>query len=343
MPTVQTLTVKLSQIEPDRVLLRDKVEKNKEEWTNFVKDIRQHGILQSLNARVDPENPERYIIIDGFHRWSALIEIAEETGEDPEVPIIVGQYGTAMEVLTAQARANSQRIETKPVQYSRHIQRMFAMDTTLTQRDVAELLNWSVSKVSQILKLANLPEDIGNLVDENELPLAKAYHLAKLPSDELESGDWVNRAMDSDPADLAAEISQTLNDIKAKRPRRDPNEVMLTPSFRTKAEAINELERVAQAAEQEGLTDDSYSDLVDESNINFRAGFLQALRWVLKVDAETLAEKEAEARARAEKKAREKAEKDRAKAADKAAASAIAPTGPVTPKGFERDNAEVPV
>lgn len=296
--TLSVPTVSLSSIKENPVALRG-VNKESEAYIGLRDSIRDVGVLNPINVReqTDPETNEIYFeIIDGLHRYSA----AQDAGLT-EIPVNVVSLDDSR-TLEAQIMANVHKVETRPIEYTRQLQRMFAMNPTLTLAEMASKLNKSPAWVSQRLSLLALEPSVQKLVDGGKITVSNAVTLSKLPNDE--QVNYVDQAMTMGSDEFTPLIQTRKQEIdKARREGRAKTPQEFIPTARLQKLSIlkDELE-IAKIGPA----------LCDKNGLSPKAaaGFALAIQWVLNMDPDTIAVRKAEYDAR--KQAVEDAKKKRA-------------------------------
>jgi ParB/RepB/Spo0J family partition protein len=319
-------TIKLGEIRPNPVALRQ-VAKDSEEFLGLVASIRNMGFRGAISARQkkDAESGVTfYELIDGLHRYTAAVAAGLE-----EIPVDIVAMDDA-KVLEAQTMANFHRIVTKPVEYSKQLQRMLNFNPMMKEHELAEKLGVSKAWVEARLGLQRIDNNtIKALIDEGKISLSNAFALSRLPSDEM--AEWVDRAVTLPPDQFVPAVQQRVKDIRdAKRKGDDAPEEVWNPSqfLRKISEIKSELEspRFASAL---------------AVNLSGEEAFLMGLKWVMHVDPQSVEVQKAQEderrklKAEAEKKREQdsikrkqvKAEK-LAKEAAEAAAEATAAANP---------------
>lgn len=309
------LEVPLSQIRPNAVASLRPVHTDTEGFAQLVESIKQKGILASITVRpaTDPETGDEYYeLIDGLHRCTA----AREAGLETIPATIRGDMGDT-DVLEAQLIANAHKIETKPVEYSKHLERILTLNPMMTEAELANKLAKSAQWLRERLRINKIEnEKILQLINDGKICLNNGCALAKLPDEE--QGDWVDRAMEESATEFVPTVQQRVKEIKdAIRKGKDaaPAEFVPTPHCQKVGVIKEELAEgtVAQILVSElGVTDPIQA-------------FNLAIQWVLHMDPKSVEEakatfeqKQAEANERKEKLAKERAAKKAAKAAEAA-------------------------
>jgi ParB family chromosome partitioning protein len=123
----------------------------------------EHGQLQPILLRKDPEARGRWIIVAGERRWRAALVngwssiLAVEHDGDPEVVSLI---------------ENLQRVDLTPVEEARGLDRLIR-EKGWTQTAAAQALGRSKAEVSAVLRILTLPDDLQAAVLTSELPVAK--------------------------------------------------------------------------------------------------------------------------------------------------------------------------
>ena len=160
-------------IDPAPVLLRP-VNVMSQEYLDMVADFREDGHFgQSILVR--PRSGGRYEVVDGMYRWTAGNEVGL-----PVFQCIVREM-TDREVLIWQVKLNATRVDTDPMEYSRHLRRLMDMEERqMSLKDLAELIGKSRSWVCEMLSLNNLLPEYQKMVSRGQITVGNAQLLSKL-------------------------------------------------------------------------------------------------------------------------------------------------------------------
>lgn len=293
------------------VALRD-VNRQDENYLHLVESIREKGVLNSITVREVKKDGETYYgLIDGRQRLNA----AKDAGLK-EIPANIVSMNDG-DVLEAQIVANLQKIETKPVEYSRQLVRIVAANPLMTKRELAKRISCDVGWLNKRLSLLNLGDKIGELVDEGKIGLANAYALAKLPEDE--QADYVDRAMSDSHEIFIPLVHKRGQEIKAaKREGRKVEEKTFEPhpflrnvkELKTELDTAKNIQAIIQM----------------EKATTPEEGGIAVLKWVLHMDSESVkaqfAKEEQRKKAIEARKEKAKAEREARKAKEAAEAAA---------------------
>jgi ParB/RepB/Spo0J family partition protein len=205
-------SVALVDIRENPVALRA-VDRTAEEFLGLVLSIKTKGFIGAISVR-EQTNPETgkkvYEIVDGLHRYAAAIEAGLS-----EISVDVLEM-SQFQVLETQILMNVQRIDTKPMEYSKGLLRLLAMNPLMTEAELASKVGKSPAWIGERLSLNRISNDeIKKLVNDGKIGLANAYALAKLPADEMT--DWVDRAMSQSPEEFLPAIQARTKEIRNAR------------------------------------------------------------------------------------------------------------------------------
>ncbi len=300
--------LRLSQIKESPAALRT-VNTTTLKFKELVSSIQTEGVLQPIRVRpimneetneqeVGEDGLQLYWLVDGLHRYTASLNAGLET-----VPCIICNADD-MKALVEQIMANVHRENTKPVEFSRGIQRMMSMDNTMTLSSLCAKLSKSEQWVREQLGLLKLDENIQAMVDESKINLTAAYALAKLPVEEQRN--FLDRAITMDTTEFVGQVHQRKKDIaKARSEGRaaGAEEFTVVPKLQSMADIKGELANLGIGVEVintiSGLETMSPREAAQEA-------FKAALSWVLTIDKISYANRKAkhdeEQRKRAERR-----------------------------------------
>lgn len=301
--------VKTGDIRENPVALRG-VDRENEKYVQLRDAIGRQGILNAINVREKKDTTDNTVyfeICDGLHRYSVAKDLGLET-----IPVNVLSF-TDAEVLEAQVTANICRIDTKPVEYTKQLQRMFTLNPTLTLADMAEKVSQSPAWVNQRLGLLKLDDAIQTLVDDGKINLSNAYALAKLPKEE--QANFVDAAITMVPGEFVATVNKRAKDLRdAARQGKEATEATFeaVPHLRKLGELKSELESPSIA---KGI-------IAQVGAKSASDGFAAAIAWVLSLDADSVSAAKAKYDARIAKQNADKAKREIERAEKKAAEAA---------------------
>jgi ParB/RepB/Spo0J family partition protein len=307
----------IDEIKENPVALRS-VNRKSQEFQSLKQSISQVGVTNaiSLQRKKDEETGEEYYeLCDGLQRFTA----AKELGL-PTIPAQIVSLDQAT-VLKAQIISNAQRVKTKPMEYTRQLQRLLAYDPLLTEAELASQLGATTKWISDRLGLTKIANpEIAKLVNDGDIVLSNAYALAKLPSEE--QPNFVQDACTQKPKEFVPTAEARAKEIKeANKKGKDAEPPKFTPQpHLQKLSAIkDELDngRQGQASierlrETGAITDDQVPAAA--------LGFAEGIKWVSQMDDVSIEAARAKWEQKRQEKAEAKAKRDREKARKKAAA-----------------------
>ena len=307
--------IPLSHIRENPVALRT-VDKKKPAYAELVDSIRKQGILNPISVREvrDPESKDTfYAVLDGLHRYVASLDAGLK-----DMPCFIRNLADA-EVLEAQIIANVHKIETRPFEYAKQLQRIMVQNPVLTASELSAKLGKSPEWLSKILGLIKIKDErVQSLVNEGKINLSNAVALSRLP--EEEQNNFVDRAMTQSPAEFVGLANTRVKEIKdAKRKGRSvaPEEFVAIPHMRKMKELKDEREEAKVGP-----------SVIQQMNLTTPlAAWKFAMDWVLEMDPKSIevkkaedvkrrAMKEAEKTKKAEERAKQRAEDAAKKAAE---------------------------
>lgn len=302
--------VAVSSIRENPVALRG-VDREDEKYISLRDAIGNQGMLNPINVRekTDPDGSTYFEICDGLHRYSCAKDLGLDT-----IPVNVLDK-TDAEVLEAQVTANLCRIDTKPVAYTKQLQRMFTLNPTLTLADMAEKVSQSPSWVTARLGLLKLDDAIQALVDDGKINLSNAYALAKLPKEE--QGNFVDAAITMVPAEFVATVNKRAKELRdAARQGKDAVEATF--------EAVPHLRKLGEL-KAELTTPEAAPSVVARIGAKTAAeGFAAGVKWALSLDPASVEVQQNKYDTRIAKLAEEKKKREIERADKKAAEAAEA-------------------
>ncbi len=216
------LTVNLSEIKENPVALRA-LDRENEQYLNLVQDVKRRGVITPITVREQSEDGEVYYeICDGLHRFSAAVDAGIST-----IDVSVKDLSDA-EVEETQLVANLVRVDTKPVDYTKHLLRMMSRNPFLTVPELADRISQSEAFISQRLSLLKLDASIQQLVNEGEIKLVNAYQLAKLPPEEQHN--FTDAALTQKPAEFVPAVQARAKELRDfKRAGKESGDIVWEP------------------------------------------------------------------------------------------------------------------
>jgi len=167
-------TIPVELIDPGRFQPRRQFDKD--ELAALTHSVREHGVLQPILVRHNPDNPARYELIAGERRW-----LAAQAAQLHEIPAQIKDLGDK-HVLEIALVENIQRQDLTPLEEAAAYQRLID-EFGHTQEDLGESVGKSRSHIANTLRLLQLPPAVKGLIDAGKLSAghARALLAAKDP------------------------------------------------------------------------------------------------------------------------------------------------------------------
>lgn len=143
-----------------------------ESLEGLIASVKEHGVLQPILVRPTEDG---YQIVAGERRWRAAKMIGLK-----EVPVRILQIDD-MQAMEFALVENLQREDLNPIEVAQGIQELITK-LSLTHEEVATKIGFSRTAVTNKLRLLQLPLEIIQMIDEEELTEGHARALLSLPS-----------------------------------------------------------------------------------------------------------------------------------------------------------------
>jgi len=168
LPEVQHLRV--DAIVPNRYQPRQTF--SPQELAELTASLKQSGLLQPILVRRKGDGI--YELISGERRWRAAKEAGLET-----IQAVIRNCGDEESVVLALVE-NLQRADLNPMEKARAFDRMMN-EFGLTQDIIAQRVGCERSSIANVVRLMNLPSEIQQLIETNQLSMGHAKVILGLP------------------------------------------------------------------------------------------------------------------------------------------------------------------
>ena len=168
LPEVQHLRV--DAIVPNRYQPRQTF--SPQELAELTASLKQSGLLQPILVRRKGDGI--YELISGERRWRAAKEAGLET-----IQAVIRNCGDEESVVLALVE-NLQRADLNPMEMARAYHRMMN-EFGLTQDIIAQRVGCERSSIANVVRLINLPSEIQQLIETNQLSMGHAKVILGLP------------------------------------------------------------------------------------------------------------------------------------------------------------------
>ena len=168
LPEVQHL--RIDAIVPNRYQPRQTF--SPQELAELTASLKQSGLLQPILVRRKGDGI--YELISGERRWRAAKEAGLET-----IQAVIRNCGDEESVVLALVE-NLQRADLNPMEMARAYHRMMN-EFGLTQDIIAQRVGCERSSIANVVRLMNLPSEIQQLIETNQLSMGHAKVILGLP------------------------------------------------------------------------------------------------------------------------------------------------------------------
>ena len=167
--------IKVSSIEPRRDQPRKTFER--ESLEQLAESIQKYGVLQPIIVRPNPTVNDSYEIIAGERRWRA----SKLCGLD-EIPAVV-LNGDDLKIAQVAIIENIQREDLNAVEEALAYSALME-NFSLTQEQVSKQVGKSRSAIANLLRLLELPEEVLEMLKNDDISTGHARALLGLESEE---------------------------------------------------------------------------------------------------------------------------------------------------------------
>ncbi len=166
-------TVRVTDIEPNKNQPRKKFDEK--EISKLAESINEHGLIQPIIVR--PIADERYQIVAGERRWKAC-----KMAGINEIPIIIRDL-TDIETAEIALIENLQRAELNPIEEAAAYKQLME-EYGVTQDALSKMVGRSRSFIANSVRLLSLPEEVRDMLENNEITVGHAKALAAIEDEE---------------------------------------------------------------------------------------------------------------------------------------------------------------
>jgi ParB family chromosome partitioning protein len=212
LPDLQHL--RIDAIVPNRYQPRQSF--SPQELAELTASLKQSGLLQPILVRRKGDGI--YELISGERRWRAAKEAGLET-----IQAVIRNCGDDEAVVLALVE-NLQRADLNPMEVARAYHRMMN-EFGLTQDIIARRVGCDRSSIANVVRLINLPSEIQQLIESNQLSMGHAKVILGLPGprEQLKVAQLViSKALSVRGTEKLIESSLTGKKRGAKELRRTP-------------------------------------------------------------------------------------------------------------------------
>lgn len=161
---METVTLRVSQIEPDRNQARKYF--NEQALQELAESIAQYGVIEPIVVK--PMGKGFYKIIAGERRWRA-----SRIAQLREIPAIVKEDISDVDAFKISFAENLQRQSLTPIEEALGFVRM-RDEFNMTQQEISNATGKSRPTVANIVRLLKLPKSVQAMLEDGRLSIAHA-------------------------------------------------------------------------------------------------------------------------------------------------------------------------
>ncbi len=186
----------------------------------LVESVKEHGILQPLLVRRDPDDPNSYEIVAGERRWRAA-----QLARLHEIPVVVKELtdAGALEIALIE---NIQRQDLNPLEEGEGYRRLIE-EFEHTQDALSRAVGKSRSHIANTLRLLNLPVSVKTMLVGGELSAGHARALLNLDDPDKLARRIVKQGLNVRQTERLVRQAKAAGRATTAKSRKDPDTVAL--------------------------------------------------------------------------------------------------------------------
>ncbi len=186
----------------------------------LVESVKEHGILQPLLVRRDPDDPNSYEIVAGERRWRAA-----QLARLHEIPVVVKELtdAGALEIALIE---NIQRQDLNPLEEGEGYRRLIE-EFEHTQDALSRAVGKSRSHIANTLRLLNLPLSVKKMLVGGELTAGHARALLNLDDPDKLARRIVKQGLNVRQTERLVRQAKAAGRATTAKPYKDPDTVAL--------------------------------------------------------------------------------------------------------------------
>ena len=185
-----------------------KIDLDSEEFLSLKESIRSEGLLQRpvVTLSDDPNKP--FLCVAGHRRILAL----KENGND-SIPVIISDFDDNATVEAARLAENVVRKNLEPIELAEAV---LALKKKLGESNsgISRVLNKSRGYIISLMKIAEWPKEIKDLIKEHNIKIGPLLEAAKLTLSDEDLKEWMKKLIDSS----RVSSNSTLSDKQPPKP-----------------------------------------------------------------------------------------------------------------------------
>jgi ParB family transcriptional regulator, chromosome partitioning protein len=229
----EIVELNLDQIQPDPKQPRKTFEE--ESLDELAKTIEEHGQLQPILVRPDPEQERAYIIVSGERRFRAHQRLGRE-----RIYVIIRRSVDERQARAIALVENLQREDLNPVEEAEGLAQLIN-DLGLTQEEVAKQVGKSRTSITGSLAITRLPEKVREEAKAGTVSKSKLVELAQLGDAERQLTLWEKLKKGITVAEARA-AKQQPSAKKASKAKQ--GKIKLSPTIQQYDQVAKQIERV---------------------------------------------------------------------------------------------------
>lgn len=214
--------VPIEQLKPGRYQPRHFMDEVKIE--ELAQSIRENGIIQPLLVRRSSNESSFFEIIAGERRWRAA-----QLAKMHEVPIIIKEM-TDQEALEIGLVENLQRQDLSVLEEADGYKRLIE-EFSHTQEELSKTVGKSRSHVANMMRLLSLPEQVKNMLDQNQLSAGHARALLNAPEQLKVASQVIKQGLNVRQTENLVKKTLSKNKPLKKKDQKDVNTIALEESL----------------------------------------------------------------------------------------------------------------
>jgi len=186
----------------------------------LVQSVKEHGILQPLLVRRDPDDPNSYEIVAGERRWRAA-----QLARLHEMPVVVKELtdAGALEIALIE---NIQRQDLNPLEEGEGYRRLIE-EFEHTQDALSRAVGKSRSHIANTLRLLRLPQSVKKMLVGGELSAGHARALLNLDNPDKLARRIVKQGLNVRQTERLVKQAKTASRATTTKSHKDPDTVAL--------------------------------------------------------------------------------------------------------------------
>jgi ParB family chromosome partitioning protein len=229
----EIVELNLHDIQPDPKQPRKTFEEDS--LAELARTIEEHGLLQPILVRPDPERVEAYIIISGERRYRAHQKLGRE-----RIQAIIRKPSDEKQARAIALVENVQREDLNPVELAEGYAQLME-EHGFSQEELAEKVGKSRTSITGTLAINRLPQQVREEAKKSTVSKSKLVELAQLGDEKRQLELWEKLKKGITVAEARA-VKQQPDTGKASKGRQE--KITLSPAIQQYRQIAQHIERV---------------------------------------------------------------------------------------------------